>query len=455
MALATPAGATASFDVARTADGLRVNGRDYDLPVLSHPAFVALFSRLADDLDLRAPLAAEAPPPAAADAPRLTPVLTESVDARILYGYGDPCVTAVGPTDWRLLVTSNDAPNAFPILASQDLVSWRLQGFVFPAGQPPAWALTGPEVSDFWAPELHQIGREWWVCFTARDKAGALAIGLARSASPDGPFLADPDPVVSGGVIDAHLVLDAAEQPWLVWKQDDNDRWPRALAALLHAEPALTTTLFPDARDARTAAFAAALWPWAATLAPMAQFFALQLLIEAAVEDLPAFAARLTAAAAALPPAAAGQAATVLTALRTRIWAQPIAPATRQLTGQPTVILQNDRPWEGHLIEGVWIAREAGRYHLLYAGNDFSTARYAVGLAVADQVTGPYRKRDTALLRSDAEWWGPGHPSVARGPDGRSHLFLHGFRPGHAGYKAFRALLTTPLSFADGELALG
>src|SRR5688572_20608665 len=104
--------------------------REYILPDHSHGAFIQLFSRLAADFGLRPPFAVTPPP--AFEEPRLQPVLTEPVDPRVLYGYGDPCVVRVAPGDYRLLVTSNDAPDAFPILRSSDLETWRLGGFVFP-----------------------------------------------------------------------------------------------------------------------------------------------------------------------------------------------------------------------------------------------------------------------------------------------------------------------------------
>jgi hypothetical protein len=186
----------------------------------------------------------------------------------------------------------------------------------------------------------------------------------------------------------------------------------------------------------------------------MAQFFALQLLIEAAAADLPAFELRLAAALADAPPDERARMVEALEALRTRVYAQRLSPGARGLVGEPVVILQNDLPWEGHLIEGVWITREEGRYHLLYAGNDFSTAHYGIGAAVAEAPTGPYRKSSEVFLSSTGDWWGPGHPSVAVAPDGRHHIFLHAFRPGEAGYKAFRALLAAPIRFEHGRVSL-
>jgi hypothetical protein len=424
----------------------------YALPALDQPSFLDLFESLARDFGLRRPLARQAPP--AGQGPPLTAVLTEPVSPKILYGYGDPCVVRVAAGDYRLLVTSNDAPDAFPILASADLLTWTLTGFVFPRGAAPSWTLTGPEVSDFWAPELHRVGDAWLVCFCARRPDRSLAIGLARAASPDGPFVADTAPILGGGVIDPHILIDADGAPWLVWKRDDNGVWPRLLGALLHRRPALANDLFTTPQDRRTAAFTLALWPWIAGLEPMAQFFALQPMIEAAASDLAGFELRLAAAGATAPPEERAGIAEALQALRTRIYAQRLSADARRLEGAPCVILQNDLPWEGHLIEGVWISRDEGRYHLLYAGNDFSTAHYGIGAAAADAPAGPYRKSSEVFLSSTDQGWGPGHPSVAIAPDGRRHVFLHAFRPGATGYKAFRALLAAPIRFEHGIVSL-
>ncbi len=214
--------------------------------------------------------------------------------------------------------------------------------------------------------------------------------------------------------------------------------------------PGLAPQLF-QGEDLLTARLQMALWPWTRALEPMPQFFVLQTLVEAVGEDLDGFEARLTQA---LADGAGGDASTareILAQLRTRILAQRLSPDGRALQGEPAVILQNDLAWEGHLIEGVWITPADGRYHLLYAGNDFSTSRYGIGAAVADRPAGPYRKQGRPMLSSTGAWWGPGHPSVARAPDGGWRIFLHAFKPPNAGYKAFRALLTAPLGLTvDG-----
>jgi arabinan endo-1,5-alpha-L-arabinosidase len=365
--------------------------------------------------------------------PDLRPLLTNNVTAEVLYGYGDPCVVRDGG-GWWLVATSNDAPQSFPILRSEDLESWRLEGFMFPRGAKPGWAMDGPG-SDFWAPEMHRTADGWLGCFAARTHAGELAIGLARADQPAGPWTADTEPLLGGGVIDPHLVVEP-HRTLLFWKEDANDLWPGLLAALLREEPGLVEAVFADPAGRAAARDAAARWPQIAALAPMARFEALSGLIAAATDDFAACRARLARL-------EGSRAAAICEAMRTRIFARELRDG--RLVGPRVLVLQNDRPWEAHLIEGMWVARIAGRWRMFYSGNDFSTARYGVGVADADDPLGPWTKAEAPFLTSTAEWQGPGHPSVAEGPDGRPWLFLHAFRPGALGYKAFRALLALPL----------
>ena len=427
--------------------GAPERSQSYRVESADQNAYLDAFEAMARDFGTRAPASRRpfAPEP---DNPAVRPLLTESMSPDVLYGFGDPSVVREpGPgAAWWLVVTSNDAPDVFPILRSADLETWRPAGFVFPRGAPPEWALTGPEISDFWAPEMHRVNAEYWVCFAARERDRSLAIGLARSERPEGPYTAAPEPLLRGGVIDPHLVLDDAGAPWLFWKKDDNDLWPRLLCELLHQRGGVEH-LFHDEADQRTAALTLTLWPWARTLEPMEQFFVLQPLIEAVTAEFSRFGERL----------GEGDEETraIRKAMKTRIYAQQLSADGTRLLGSPAVVLENDQPWEAHLIEGVWVTRHAGRYYMLYAGNDFSTPHYGIGAAVADDLLGPYRKLPEPLLRTTRSWSGPGHPSVALGPDGRHHMFLHAFVPGTAAYKAFRALLTAPVRFEGETVRLG
>ena len=88
-------------------------------------------------------------------------------------------------------------------------------------------------------------------------------------------------PLMTGGVIDAHIFVDADNHPTLFWKEDRNGRWPRPLAGLLREQPQLIDELYGSESDRLTAAFAAAIQPWANTRRPMERFFLMQPLISA------------------------------------------------------------------------------------------------------------------------------------------------------------------------------
>jgi hypothetical protein len=455
-----------SFSVAPSheGDGFRFDvGEDgrthsYLVPTATQQDFTAFFRELAVDFGTRMPDAytrAEARPPAPFP---WRPLLTENLTPKILVGYGDP---AVLKTDegWWLVATSNDAPDAFPLLHSDDLEQWEAKGFIFPAGQEPAWAASGRNTADFWAPEMAWAGEEYWLVYTARQVSNALAIGVARAPSPLGPWVDNGEPLItgrpvdttglgydsnqpqmSGGVIDSHLFVDPGGERYLFWKDDTNSVWPRPLAMLLRRHPELIDELFASEADRRTAEFAAAIVPWANVQRPMTRFFVMKPLIEAALDNWKQVRRVLTDSGL--------KATTIVECMTTPIRAQVIAPDGRSLVGENRIVLTNDQDWEGHLIEGPFVTYQQERYWMFYAGNDFSTPAYGIGVAVADHPLGPYTKQPEPLLRSTREWVAPGHASVAPGVDGQPQLFFHAFHPGTGGYNAFRALLTVGLKFS-------
>ncbi|RST31644.1 glycoside hydrolase family 43 [Sphingomonas ginkgonis] len=413
---------------------LRIEGPDA-------PHYEAFHERLAAAFGTRRPRQMETVRYAGVEPP-WRPLITANLHPRILVGYGDPAVLRTD-AGWLLVATSNDAPDAFPLLRSDDLDHWAPAGFVFPEGATPDWTSAGPRHGDFWAPEIARVGAEYWLCYTARDRDRLLAIGLARAPSPLGPWRDNGEPLIAGSMIDAHILVDEG-QPWLFWKKDSNSLWPRPLAALLGDHPQLIDALFDDERDRRSAAFCAAVLPWANTRRPMERYFLMQPLIRAAIENWSKVRAVL---------AASGVAAPIVADMTTPVFAQRLREDGRALVGERHQVLSNDLDWEGHLIEGPFVWKQEGRYWLFYAGNDFTSPLYGIGVASAERLTGPYVKQPEPLLRSTETWLAPGHASVARGPTGKPQLFFHAYHPGSGGYNEFRALLTVGLDFTDGFIA--
>ncbi len=442
---------TACFDVelADSGEGLTIAVRFggvtkvYPLQGRDQADFSRFYARLAEDFGTRPP---ESAAPARSDAsdPPWQPLLTENVHPNILSGYGDPAVIRTGE-GYYLTATSNDAPDAFPLLHSDDLDHWRHVGFVFPEGDAPPWTAHGVRTGDFWAPEIACVGDEYWLAYTARDRSLALGIGLARAKTPKGPWSDLGRPLLTGGAIDAHIFVEDDGAPYLLWKEDRNGLWPRKLAAFFRERPELIDRVFESETDRRTARFAAAVEPLAAPRRPIERFFLMQPFIRSAVSSWTRLHEVL---------AGCDGAEEIVAAMRTPIIAQRMAADGKSLVGAPVTILTNSAEWEGHVVEGPFLWKEDGRYWLFYAANDFTDPAYGIGVAVADRLFGPYVKQPQPLLKSGRSWSAPGHPSVACGPDGTPHIFFHAYFPQTGGYNVFRALLTARLRFAGGGVSI-
>jgi beta-xylosidase len=156
---------------------------------------------------------------AATVAPRATPAPTPIANPVLAGDYPDPSVTQVGDTYWATATTSNWGPT-FPLLKSTDLQHWSLVGHVFP-GERPAWA-----DYYFWAPEInHDANGKTYVFYTAHQRGGNLAVGVASADRPEGPYT-DHGPLVGqpDGSIDGFPMHDENGQPYLLWKEDGNSQ---------------------------------------------------------------------------------------------------------------------------------------------------------------------------------------------------------------------------------------
>lgn len=422
-------------------DFLEAVARDFEIRMPSHrmpqerPAFRAAYSEL----------------------------LTRNLCSEILYGYGDPAILSVQVPGlhgesriWQYITcTSNDAPNCFPLIRTADLKSWEPRGFIFPHGRTPEWATTGRDVSDYWAPEIHMVQGRFQAYFVARDSdTHDLCIGVAVAETVEGPYVAEREPLLRGNRIDPHVFAENGVA-YLYWKEDSNALWPFELCDLLATHPNLICKLYSDAKDQRTASLAVTLWPWARQLEPMERSRALQPFSESVTLNFASFRTRLSELAGMeRDQEVRTLQMQVLTHLKTIVYAQLLSDDGLRLCGQPQPVMDNDQNWEAHVIEGIWLTQFAGKYFLFYSGNDFSTPRYGIGVAVADSPLGPFRKRPEPLLQSTPEWIAPGHCSFAV-INGQGTLFFHAYRPGKVGFKQFRALLSTSVRLDGEEVLVG
>jgi len=117
----------------------------------------------------------------------------------------------------------------------------------------------------------------------------------------------------------------------------------------------------------------------------------------------------------------------------TNIYIQKTSPDGLTLEGQPTPLIKNDQPWERAVVEAPTLWKHAGKYYLFYSANSYAGVDYAIGYALADNVTGPYSKPSKEpLLKSDLKQGaaiGPGGQDIVVDKDGETWLVYHSWDP--------------------------
>jgi beta-xylosidase len=88
------------------------------------------------------------------------------------------------------------------------------------------------------------------------------------------------------------------------------------------------------------------------------------------------------------------------------------------------------RTWDWHTLEGAAVVKHDGRYYCFYSGGRWENDTYGVDYGVADNVLGPYsdagNQNGPRVLRTvPGHVIGPGHNTVAQGPDGSDYIVYH------------------------------
>ncbi len=175
----------------------------------------------------------------------------------------DPSVIRAhrGKWDYFLFCTSDNASDAFPIWMSEDLVHWYPDGFVFPHGHQPGWAVpSSPGGRDglFWAPAIDRIDNRWVLYFSAIYKPAShalgsatlkphtMVLGVATANSLAGPWQTKvlhypgqlnalnrkPNREVVGGDIDPGIVRDPRTgKRYIFWAEQREQIWESELSA--------------------------------------------------------------------------------------------------------------------------------------------------------------------------------------------------------------------------------
>ena len=139
------------------------------------------------------------------------------------------------------------------------------------------------------------------------------------------------------------------------------------------------------------------------------------------------------------------------------LWGQLLAGTGLSVVGSPTQLLIHDAAWENPLIEAPSVVGSDGRYYLFYSANDWASANYSIGYAVADTLLGPYQKATPSApwFASDAEVAGPGGQEFFVDTSGSLRMAYHGWQPGQVGYpRGARTLRIAQTSFEAGVPSL-
>lgn len=117
----------------------------------------------------------------------------------------------------------------------------------------------------------------------------------------------------------------------------------------------------------------------------------------------------------------------------TPIWAQRLNEDGTKLVDQPHELIRNDAGWEGGVVEGPYVLRRGEWLYLFYSGNGCcgSGCNYALGVARAHTLFGPWEKNPANPLLADNDVWKcPGHGSIVADEQGRYWLLYHAYSTG-------------------------
>ena len=89
--------------------------------------------------------------------------------------------------------------------------------------------------------------------------------------------------------------------------------------------------------------------------------------------------------------------------------------------------------WEhvqAHVSEGPAITKYKGKYYMTYSCNDYQSKDYAVGIAVADDIAGPYERHpENPILHRFKGYVGTGHHTIMPTPKGLYMVYHAHYSP--------------------------
>lgn len=106
----------------------------------------------------------------------------------------------------------------------------------------------------------------------------------------------------------------------------------------------------------------------------------------------------------------------------------PLSSSGTALASAPKTVLRNRLGWEGAVVEGPFMVEHDGTYFLFFCANNYTTSRYAIGVARSTSPKGPFTVDPKPILTSHNGWNGPGGPSITTNAKGVDFLIFAAFR---------------------------
>jgi arabinan endo-1,5-alpha-L-arabinosidase len=137
----------------------------------------------------------------------------------------DPSIAREGNTYYVFATTSNAHEGQFPIRCSNDLLAWKLCGFVF--DKIPAWIHeVSPTTRDLWAPDISFFQGRYHLYYaysTFGSNTSGIALATNETLDPNSPEYRWQDEGLvlksthddNFNAIDPNIVFDEKGQPWL------------------------------------------------------------------------------------------------------------------------------------------------------------------------------------------------------------------------------------------------
>lgn len=343
---------------------------------------------------------------------------------------------------------------AFTLRASSDLVKWKHVGQVFPRGAVPSWS-----GSDYWAPELHKVGNKYHAYFCARESAACY--GVAGNLIGDDVSVTYYEGITEDEKDASCCAKCKAEPSCTFWvrKVSGRECW---LKKQFKSFDRSDKTVRGNVRDANrrlgvgVATAKSPLGPYVDIGAPLVISGGWSSGFGDDGMDIDAhfFKDRKTGR-------------QYLLWKRNQIPSKGLVARVliRELSSCGTawavgsreiVLLTPEQPWEGNCVEAPWLVQRGSEYFLFYSAETTFGTKYAVGVARARSVLGPYSKACAPILSqfatdhtpSGRKFASPGHCSVVQTGHGFAMVY-HAYHMNAVGGK--RVALVDRLEWgADG-----